>query len=192
MLVKLKNYKKAFKPAFGRFLHLTAVAGCALGVSLLSAQSVNSQNVRFQSSPEVSGETCTIELLQEGTLGASPNSRVLNSQRANGAGAQIRVTSRKRLAGDAPGARFRITLEPPTTFVSAPPDGDTDVSFRARFSGTSVNNGVDFGIRNGTNARRLPRTGTSVTLVTGHLRARKDIGVFPGGDYRAVAVFRCE
>ncbi|MEM9278359.1 MAG: hypothetical protein AAGA76_07275 [Pseudomonadota bacterium] len=160
-------------------------------VFLQTGYTANSQNITFGSLPIVSAETCIIELVQEGTFGVSANERTLNSQNFGGTGAQILVTSRK--LGSGGGSRFRITLEPPAAFTIAPPGGDDNVTWRTRMSGVSVSNGVNFNNRNGTNARRLPRNGTSVTQVTGHLRARKPAGdSFPPGNYRAEAIFRCE
>ncbi|MEM9332980.1 MAG: hypothetical protein AAGA53_16785 [Pseudomonadota bacterium] len=173
--------------------HALFFFACVSAVVLYTTYPASSQDINFSSSPIISGESCVIELVQEGIFGVSANERTLNSQNFGGVGAQILVTSRKRGAGDSPGPRFAITLEPPTAFTTAPPGGDDNVTWRTRFSGVSVLNGVNFNNRNGLNPRRLPRRGTSVTQITGHLRARKPAGdAFPPGNYRAEAVFRCE
>ena len=170
----------------------TTFAILATAVLVHPGTSANSEDMQFNTGPISFSERCIIEVQQEGTFGTSPNLRVLNSQNFGGIGAQIRVTSIKRSAGSSPGARYRITLEPPSSFTVGPPGADANVNWRTRFTGTSVSNGVNFGMRNGTRARRLPRAGTSVTQVTGHLRARKTTGIFPAGTYRAEALFRCE
>ena len=164
----------------------------AVFLLLQPSPSANSEDMQFNTGPISFTERCIIEVQQDGTFGTSPNLRVLNSQNFGGSGAQILVTSIKRATGASPGARFRITLEPPSSFTTAPPGGDDNVNWRTRFTGSSVSNGINFGMRNGTNARRLPRAGTSVTQITGHLRARKTSGIFPAGNYRAEALFRCE
>ncbi|MGI9350485.1 MAG: hypothetical protein ACR2O3_02880 [Rhizobiaceae bacterium] len=172
--------------------HTVAIATVA-ATFLQTGTMAQSEDMIFGSSPALNGESCEIQVLRDGTFGVSPNFRALNSQNFGGIGAEIQVTSRKRSQGAAPGPRFRITLEPPASFTTAPPGGDDNVAWRTRFSGVSVSNGVNFNTRNGLNARRLPRTGTSVTLVTGHLRARKPVGeLFPTGNYVAIATFRCE
>lgn len=159
-----------------------------------STGSVEAQtaDVQFNGGPNINGESCTIEVLRDGTFGVNPNLRAMNSRFFGGTPGEVRVTSRKFGQGSGPGPRFRITLEPPATFSSAPAGGNTNLDWRSWFSGTSVSNGVNFGLRNGTRSRGLPRLGTSVTLVTAHLRSRKTIGIFPAGDYTAEAVFRCE
>ena len=170
------------------------MAPAMLAVSFLhTGTTAQSEDIIFGSSPSLNGESCEIQVLRDGTFGVSPNFRTLNSQNFGGIGGEIQVTSRKRSQGSAPGPRFRITFEPPSSFTTAPAGGDDNVAWRTRFSGVSVSNGVNFNMRNGLNPRRLPRTGTSVTLVTGHLRARKPAGeMFPTGNYVAIATFRCE
>lgn len=180
---------------FGTSNRKAALIGTSIltAVWMMQPWVAHSEDIIFSASPAMSGESCIIELLQDGTFGTSTNLRLLDSRRFGGIGAEILVTSRKRSTGAAPGPRFRITLEPPTAFTAAPAGGDDNVDWRTWFSGTNVSNGINFNRRNGVNGRRLPRAGTSITQVTGHLRARKPNGqTFPAGNYSAEAIFRCE
>ena len=171
----------------------TIAFAAMIAVFLLQTQhAAQSEDIIFNASATTSGEACIIELQREGQLGISPNLRTFNSERNGGFGALVQVTSRKQTPSPTPG--FEITLEPPTSFTTAPAGGNDNVSWRTRFLGTSISNGVNFNRRNGTRSVDLPDDGTSITQVTGHLRARKPRGdVFPGGGlYRAEALFRCE
>lgn len=174
-----------------KWLSVKTVACAFIALGLPIADSL-AANVTFVGGPNISSESCQIEILRDGTFGVNPNLRAMNSRNFGGLPAEVQVTSRKFGRGAGPGPRFRITLEPPSTFITAPPGGNTNLQWRSWFSGTSVSNGINFGLRNGVSGRRLPRFGTSVTLITAHLRARKSTGIFPAGTYRAEAVFRCE
>ena len=178
---------------FAKLGRSTCAFVAMIAIFLLQTQfAAKSEDIIFNASSTTSGEACIIELQREGLLGISPNLRTFNSERNGGVGALVQVTSRKQSPSPTPG--FQITLEPPTSFTTAPAGGDDNVSWRTRFLGTSISNGTNFGRRNGTRAVTLAADGTSVTQVTGHLRARKPRGdAFPGGGlYRAEALFRCE
>ncbi|MEM7214604.1 MAG: hypothetical protein AAF423_03600 [Pseudomonadota bacterium] len=170
-----------------------AIATICSAVNVTAENTVHSADMGFITSSATIGETCLIQLIQGGTFGVSGNQRTLNSQNFGGTAATIHVTSRKRGPLDSPAAAFQITLEPPTAFTIAPPGGDDNVAWRTRFSGVSIQDGVNFNTRRGTRAVTLPEAGTSMTEITGHLRARKPRGQsFPDGSYTAHATFRCE
>ena len=168
----------------------------ALAIALMlsggSSVRASSAEIPFTGAVNIAAESCIVQLLEAGTMFANNNKTRLESQRFGGTPGRARVISRKLDQSTGTTGRFRITFEPPTAFTSAPAGGNDNVRFRTRYSGTSELNGVNFGMRNGTRAVRLPRFGTTVTLIEGHLLTRKRSGIFPDGLYSAEVILRCE
>ena len=166
---------------------------CAASVALclfpLNATG-QSADIPFTGNVTVSGDSCTIQVLNDGRLDATPNLRVLDSRRFGGFPAQILVTSRRPAVATTPG--FQITFDPPANFAISPPGTGNDIDWRVWHEGTSVTDGINFTRRRGFRSRTLPATGFSVTQVAGHLRARRNNGIYPEGSYRAIGIYRCE
>lgn len=172
----------------------TRVYAFAVALAALCAFPLNatgqSADMTFSGDPSVIGSSCTIQILRDGRISASPNLRRLDSRRWGGFGAEVLVTSRQPDVATGPG--FEITFDPPTDFAVAPAGTTTNINWRVWHQGSSVSNGVSFGRTRGFNAQALPDTGISVTQITGHLRARNNDGIFSEGFYRAIGTYRCE
>ncbi len=172
------------KRAFG-----LAVASLTLCLFPLDATG-QSAGITFSGNPSVTGSSCTIVVLSDGRIDASPNRRRLDSRFWGGYGAEIQVTSRQPAIANGPG--FDVTFDPPVSFASAPVGTTTNIGWRVWHQGVSVSNGVNFTRSLGFRSQTLPATGISVTQVTGHLRARNNDGPYDEGFYRAIGTYRCE
>ena len=179
---------QSLQPVLKRVLAL-GIAVSTLCIFPMNATS-QSADVTFTGNVTVSGDTCVIQVLNDGQISASANLRVLDSRRWGGFGAQILVTSRRPAVATGPG--FEISFDPPTSFAIAPAGTSTNINWRVWHQGTSVSNGLNFTRRRGFRSQTLPATGVSVTQIEGHLRARNNDGPYPEGTYRAVGTYRCE
>lgn len=181
LVLKIQNFACKFAGAGALLLATPADVYAASG------------DIPFTGGPGIGSEICIVEVINAGTLAPRLNFRRLSSKEAGGSAGMAIVTSRKFGAGSGAGARFRVSLDEPTSFDSAPVGGNDNVVFRTRFSGTSISNGRNFGERRGTRSVGLPRLGTTITQIDAHLIARKTGGnIFEAGDYSATAVLRCE
>ena len=164
-----------------------------LALTGLMTSSAITMDLPFGSGAVVSGETCSISLINPGTLASNVGNTILGSKETGGVAGSAVVTSRKHTrASGTRGPRFRVSFEPPSSFTSAPATGNDNVVFSTRMSGTAVGRGTTFGERNGTNSRQLRRGGTDNTRITAHLIATKSTGTFAAGTYQAEGVLRCE
>ena len=195
------------------FSNLIIITSMATIMTVISTSENNAANVIFSGNitddnnngggdpdpgdggdPSANG-SCTIQISRNGSFGAvSPvggiNPTALDSRNPGGLSAQLLVST--FLPANNTTRGFRITLEAPSVFSTAPAGANADIQFESFFSGSSVNNGITFSEQNGEDFQELSSTGVGATLITGHLRASKLIGDLKAGTYQAVSVFRCE
>lgn len=125
---------------------------------------------------------CTINVLQDGTLGLSADGRVLSSKLTGGVGGVATVTSTRP---------YDVTADVVPFFTNFPSGGNLDTTFEARFSGRDIFRGRNFAERSGTNPVRT-RGGVSITEVTVQLIATRIGSDFPAGNYTGEVIVRCE
>jgi hypothetical protein len=125
--------------------------------------------------------SCVITLIQSGELGVSPDMRQLSSKLAGGRPGIADITSRRN---------YFISVDGPSFFMTAPAGGNNGVTFTTTYSGTDISRGRNFAEQPGSQAVRL-RGNVSTTRVNIHLVANRPDN-FPGGDYSALTVVRCE
>jgi len=118
---------------------------------------------------------------QAGIIVPSADSTQLSSQLPGGRPGRVEVRSIRP---------YEIYVSDPPFFDNAPPGGNVNTTVRSFFSGTSVQNGVNFGPQAGSVRQQL-NGGFSITDVEVNVVASKPDG-FPPGSYSVFAVIRCE
>lgn len=144
---------------------------------------VNATNLHAQTPPPIEGlppgaQFCQIVLTQAGSMNPSVDRRKLSSRIPGGKPGYANVTTTN--------GRYRIHVDLPVSFVSAPVQGNDDVKFAAGFRGNGATN---FGPTKYTLSRKLRR---GMTRITTNMHARKTVGAFPSGHYSAALTLRCE
>ncbi len=125
---------------------------------------------------------CAIVLIEPGTLAPSVDGLLLSSKETGGVAATADVHS---------GKNKKVSVDAPSSFITMPPDGNTNVTFETFHSGTSILAGKNYAEVPGT--KQIPVTGNnSITRVSINLVATRTVTTFPGGDYTAEAILRCE
>lgn len=120
--------------------------------------------------------TCTIVIVNTGTMRPNATLTTLSSANAGGMDAQVRYSTQ-------PGTGFySLTAPPPTSFDLSPPGGNTNVSF-----GTFYITGLGTTPTTGS----LSIQGSNVNVAV-RLTATKTSGSFGAGTYRATFTTRCE
>lgn len=130
------------------------------------------------------GGTCTIVLGASGTLKPDALLSSLGTKNAGGVSARATVTaSNSSCVVTIPSTCFQLTVVPPSSFMSAPANGNVNVSFQASMTvagSSSLLNILSLLIVNGS------------TLFDLDLKATKSSGMFSAGAYQAEEVLRCE
>lgn len=123
---------------------------------------------------------CIVTLVDAtGGLGLSPDYETLSSQNAGGVPASFTVLTVGVLT------THQLVVDAPTSFASAPPGGDANVTFSATLSmtGATILGQVLAGLN-------YP-LGLGLTTVTVHTSAEKTSGIFPAGSYELEVDARC-
>lgn len=125
---------------------------------------------------------CTVQLIQNGTMGVNPAKTRMSSKIAGGTAGIADVYSFRN---------YNVTVDSMNYFSTSPTFGSDATSFTPTFSGTSINRGRTFAERPGKQAMQL-RSGYSITRINVNLVIDKLTGTFPSGDYTAATIVRCE
>lgn len=161
-------------------LRLMAAACLFASVASQDASAANA-GVPFVGSVTTNNQ-CVITLIRNGVFGFSADRMQMSSKLGAGYSGQAQVQSNHA---------YTVTAEALPTFIIFPTGGNTNVSFAARFSGTSIFNGRTFAEQPGSTGVVL-RNGQSRTLLDIHLTATRTGSPFPTGNYRGTVVVRCE
>ncbi|MEL6920550.1 MAG: hypothetical protein AAFO77_05925 [Pseudomonadota bacterium] len=147
-------------------LHVgTAVAmACSLLTSAASAQS--------------NRQSCTIMVLEDGTMAPGPASRTLSSKNQFGREAHIVIR--------ATNSRYELFVDKPLGFVQSPAGGNNNTRFDVTYFGRGRS---EFSEKDAGIPTRIKRGETDVYV---DFSAEKLNGAFPGGQYRAGVTVRCE
>ena len=121
---------------------------------------------------------CQLVLTQAGSMHPSVDRKRLSSTMAGGQPGYVNVTTTN--------GRYRLFLDVPKSFASAPARGNDNVKFAAGFRGNGATN---FGPTAHTQSRKLRR---GMTRVMTNIHATKTHGAFPAGHYSAALTVRCE
>ncbi|MDS1135633.1 hypothetical protein [Nitratireductor indicus] len=122
--------------------------------------------------------TCAITVDRAGTLAISPDYTILSSTQSGGMAGQVSIL--------ASGVGYSVSTSAPASFSSAPPTGNSHVTFASIYSASGA-----------TTALNVPGT-TMTPLVSGltdlsvDLTATKSSGVFQSGTYAADVIVTCE
>ncbi len=126
--------------------------------------------------------SCTVQLVQNGTMGVNPGKNQMSSKIAGGTPGIADVYSLRN---------YEVTVDAVNYFITSPTTGSDATAFTPTFSGTSINRGRTFAERPGNQAMRL-RGGYSITRINVNLVVDKLIGTFAAGNYAATTIVRCE
>ncbi len=170
-----RQYRSPVKVTLA-FLLAGAVLGQATEQAFAASTGVNfGVNIYVDNS-------CTVQLVQNGTMGVNPAKTQMSSKIAGGTAGIADVYSLRN---------YDVTVDAVNYFLLAPTTGSDATTFTPTFSGTSINRGRTFAERPGNQAMRL-RTGYSITRINVNLVVNKLTGTFPSGDYVAGTIVRCE
>ncbi len=122
--------------------------------------------------------TCTLAIGTPGVLAPSSDYKTLGSTQPGGTSGSVTVIST--------GSSFRISADAPSSFAIAPADGNTNVSFVARYQATGA---TTIGQTIGSTATTLL---PGLTTLGVDLTATKSAGVFSQGLYQTEVIVRCE
>ena len=151
-----------------------ALAGLASFLVLLPTSSLQAQIVG----------TCTITVVNSGTMTTNSAINVLSSNQPGGSAAVVTVQPDSLICTilqiyDC----YGLSAPPPVAFLSAPAGGGDDVTYASTYT-------VDGG---------APVSGSVVTLLANgaytvavDLTANRASGIFPAGNYQAQVTVRCE
>lgn len=156
-------------------------AACALAVSVPQPAAAVSSGVPFTGTVTTNNQ-CVITLIRNGVFGFSADRMQMSSKLAAGFSGQAQVQSQHA---------YTVTAEAVPVFGIFPSGGNTNVTFAARFAGTSIFNGRTFAERPGSTGIVL-RNGQSRTLLDVHLTATRTGSPFPTGNYQGTVIIRCE
>jgi hypothetical protein len=128
--------------------------------------------------------TCTITVLNPGTLATSPAINVLGSNQAGGNAAQVRVKPASVVCIvlqilDC----YSVSVPPPAEFLLSPAGGEDGVTYASTYS---VDGAAPV---NGASATTL---GNGIYILDVDVSATRAAGVFPAGDSQAQVTVRCE
>lgn len=128
--------------------------------------------------------TCTITVLNPGTLATNPAIDMLGSNQPGGNAAQVRVEPDSLVCSllnllDC----YRFSAPPPTAFLAEPAGGGDGVTYASTYS---VDGGAAVA---GATTTRLINGAYTVDV---NLTASRGAGVFPAGAYQAQVTVRCE
>ena len=126
--------------------------------------------------------SCTVLLIQNGTMAANAAFNQLSSRIAGGTSGIADVVSQRA---------YDVTVGAYNYFPTSPSTGSDNTTFTPTFAGTSISRGLTFAERPGNQAVRL-RGGNSTTRITVNLVVDKLTGTFPAGNYSATTIVRCE
>ena len=121
---------------------------------------------------------CQIVLGNEGVLREVPGLFELSSKSAGGRPGSAQVMTSN--------ASFRVSIDTPLGFHSAPKDGNNGVVMAASYSGHGASN---FSETPGSIQHKLKK---GLTNIEAHLVAHRNGEPFPAGNYAAVLTLRCE
>ena len=121
---------------------------------------------------------CQIVLGNEGVLREVPGLFELSSKSAGGRPGSAQVMTSN--------ASFRVSIDTPLGFHSAPRDGNNGVVMAASYSGHGASN---FSETPGSIQHKLKK---GLTNIEAHLVAHRNGEPFPAGNYAAVLTLRCE
>ena len=121
---------------------------------------------------------CQIILGSEGQLREVPGLFELSSKSAGGRAGTAQVMTSN--------ASFRISVDTPLGFHTAPRDGNNGVVMAASYSGNGASN---FSETPGDIQHKLKK---GITSIEAHLVAHRNGEPFPAGNYAAVLTLRCE
>jgi hypothetical protein len=170
----------SLKDKMAAALRLAAV-GCALVSVAPQNATAATAGVPFVGTVTTNNQ-CTIILVNNGLFGFSADRMQMSSKLTGGAAGRAEVRSNHA---------YTVTAEALPIFTVAPAGGNTNVSFAARFSGTSIFNGRIFAEQPGSTGVVM-RNGLSRTMLNIHLAATRTGSPFPTGNYTGVVVVRCE
>lgn len=157
-------------------------AALLLGLGALAGPAdASSQGVFFVGNI-TDANRCTVNIISDGHLALSSDMRTLSSKLAGGFGGVADVTSSRA---------YNMTVEAVPFFTQSPSGGNDNTTFEARFSGVSVNKGVNFAEQAG-NIPVKTRGANSTTRITAQLIATRTGSAFPGGSYQGQVIVRCE
>lgn len=158
---------------------LASIAG--LSALLAPATAIPSSGTLHFGGNITYSNSCAIVVGAPGTITPNPGSTQLSSKNPGGQQGVADIYSIWR---------YDISVTSPDFFTNAPPDANTNTTFKATYSGESLYRGRSFSERPGDSSVRL-RNGYSITRVYVDLEADRTES-FPAGDYTAVAIVRCE
>jgi hypothetical protein len=157
---------------------MVTVMMAGLMVSALAEDDLPSLADNFAKAVQSSNQSCQIMVQQNGTMVQNVGATKLSSQ--NNAGlpglAEVKTTN----------GSYYMSIDRPNGFVSAPAGANTDVVFKASFSGHGKTNFTD----TPGNVRVKMKNG--VTRLDIQLEATKLSGAFPAGYYLAELTLRCD
>lgn len=125
---------------------------------------------------------CEVNIINDGHMALSSDMRTLSSKLPGGFGGVADVTSSRA---------YDMTVEAVPFFTQAPSGGNDNTTFEARFSGVSINKGVNFAEQAG-NIPVKTKGANSTTRITAQLIATRTGTSFPGGNYQGQVIVRCE
>jgi hypothetical protein len=174
---------KSLVPAAGWFWRAsTGGAALLLGLGILAGPAgATSQGVLFVGNI-TDANRCVVNIINDGHLALSSDMRTLSSKLAGGWGGVADVTSSRA---------YDMTVEAVPFFTQSPSGGNDNTTFEARFSGVSINKGVNFAERAG-NIPVKTLGANSTTRITAQLIATRTGSSFPGGNYQGQVIVRCE
>lgn len=122
-------------------------------------------------------ESCTIQILTEGTLAASIDQATLSSQETGGTPATATITTNT--------SNSSVKVVAPTAFDFAPSGSDTNTTFSANYTlaGTTIAANVNGAVETDLNF--------GVAAMTVNAAATKSSGAYSGGQYEMTAIVRC-
>ena len=166
----------------GSRYRMRALAGMALivaasGLATTQPLEAATANIVFNGTISSAGN-CAITIRYNGTLGVSTNLRQLSSRIAGGSEASADIF----MSG-----RHRISVDTPTVFAIAPNGGNTGVTRTTEWRGNILPAGASWPDR--TTPLGFIGTGSIRTYIN-YVANRPT--AFPGGQYEAISVIRCE
>ena len=125
-----------------------------------------------------SRQSCTLIVLEDGTLAPNASNQVLSSKNHRGRSAEVQVS--------ATNARYSVFIDKPLGFVIAPQGGNDNMQLSVTYSGRGQ---TEFVEKPSDIPTRIKRGDTFLDI---DMTAERFNGSFPGGDYRAGVTVRCE
>lgn len=122
--------------------------------------------------------TCSITVVDAGTLATNVGQTVLGSEETGGAAGTATIVTTS--------AAYSISADAPSAFTNAPTGGNTNVTFAANYSASGASS---IGQTDGGTATGLSTGSYDVNV---NMAATKSTGSFPSGSYDATVVLRCE